>query len=483
MGFEDDEAGSRGFAVFTCEPVSLESSSTSSSSASKTSTTPTSLALLFRTRVNALVLASQPNVVALHDGSSFSTSSSSSPSSSSRSTLLGELSFPASTKVLAVRLRRDAVAVSLSNGRAAAYSLDSLRLLRSVETGPNALGLLSLVAGGSRTIFACPSAVVEEGEQEEKQQRRRGLGGLLTSFRKTRGAVRVEFVDAGRSVFIRAAKHQIAALALSQSAELLATASERGTLVRVFGLGEESSASSSPSSPSASSSSSSSSGTALTPCLRELRRGGEPARMLSLAFSPSVSVAVAAAAATSSSSTATVAMATTAEEGRRQQQRPQWLAAASDRGTVHVWSLLPRSLPPASPQPPATAAASRRLLVPSQQLLAAAAAAAGAPSPSSLAAERSSFHFKLPACDEKRQQESGKEMLAELSFSPGGKAVFAASATTCGEGGRCGLVAVALPGPSEEAGDGRGEELPSSSSPSSAAGLLCVPNLLELLPR
>ena len=459
LGFDKDDVGtgSGGFCVFSCEPVSLEScsplsaSSSSLTSETSASTAVTSAALLYKTRVSAFVLASRPNVVELHDGGGSIGGVGGGGSSSS---LLGELSFPASTKVLAVALRRDAVAVALSDGRAAAYSLDSLRLLRSVETGRNEFGLLALAAGGARTIFACPSGGLaeEEGEEEGGRSKKEGggLGGFLSRgslFRKgesekakrEEGIVRVEFVDAERSVLVRAARHGVAALALSQEGELLATASERGTLVRVFSLGDESSAS-------GRIAANASEETSLTPCLRELRRGGDPARMLSLAFSSS-----------SWSSPAT------AEEDKRQQQqqqkqrrRPRWLAAASDRGTVHVWGL---SRPPAAPSP-ATAAASHL------PFLAAAAAAAGAPYPSSLAAERSLFHFKL-------QHEVEGPMLAALSFSPGGKAVLAASAATSSS--RCGLVAVALP---EEGG----EESTSSSS-SAAAELFCVPDLFALLPR
>ena len=430
LGFDaDDETGSSGgFCVFSCEPVSLESCSPlpASPSTLKTSTSVTSAALLYKTRVSAFVFASQPNTVALYDGGAGGGTGTSQTSSS----LLGELSFPASTRVLAVRLRRDAVAVALSDGRAAAYSLDSLRLLRSVETGPNEIGLLALAAGGSRTVFACPS----------------GEGGTARG-----GTVRVEFADAGRSVLVRAARHGAAALALSQSAELLATASERGTLVRVFALGDESG-----------SGAANASEAALTPCLRELRRGGGPARMLSLAFSPSV--APSSPSASSSSSTAAAAAA----------KAPRWLAAASDKGTVHVWSL---SRPP--PAPPTAAATRSRLL------LAAAAAAAGAPSPSSLAAERSSFHFKLQQYEGEGGEGGGGgggggeggggPMLASLSFSPGGEAVFAAASAEREGGGRCSLVAVAVPGE-----DNGGEATPSSSA---AAELFCVPDLFALLPR
>ena len=510
VGFEG------GLSVFSSEPVSfLESVSAPSPattpSKEKTSTV-TAAALLYKTRVSALVLASQPNVVALHDGGGGAATTAS-------SSLLGELSVPESTKVVAVRLRRDAVAVALSDGRAAAYSLDSLRLLRSVETGPNELGLLALAAGGTRTIFACPAGSVdgeggEEDKEKEKEKEGGGGGGLLGGrggfllrggggssgggSRAPRraggtgtGTVRVEFVDAGRSVLVRAARHEVAALALSQAGELLATAGAKGTLVRIFALGDVEGASSIAAAAPPSSSWGATAPPPLTPCLRELRRGGDPARMLSLAFSPSVAAAASFSSSSSSSAETSTTAATTAEEKRQQQHRPGWIAAASDKGTVHVWNLSARA------PPPPTTTTSHVLLGPSRQLLAAAAAAAGAPSPSSLAAERSAFHFKLPGFFGGGGGGGGERepALAALSFSPCGKAVFAASATSSGKGAgaggalgegeeggsrsSCGLVAVALP---EEAGEN--ERAPSSySTAAAAAEVFCVPDLFALLPQ
>uniref|UniRef100_A0A1I8GU46 WD_REPEATS_REGION domain-containing protein n=1 Tax=Macrostomum lignano TaxID=282301 RepID=A0A1I8GU46_9PLAT len=81
-------------------------------------------------------------------------------------------------------------------------------------------------------------------------------------------------------VLIHAHQAPLAALQLSPDGELLATAGSRGTLVRLFG-------------------------TANRRLLRQLRRGADPALLYSLAWSPA----------------------------------SDWVCAASDKGTVHVWSV------------------------------------------------------------------------------------------------------------------------------------------------
>ncbi len=72
--------------------------------------------------------------------------------------------------------------------------------------------------------------------------------------------MRVELYDVRRTKFISAHTGQLAALALSGGGRLLATASEKGTLVRVFSTAD---------------------GTKL----QELRRGADPACIYSIAFS------------------------------------------------------------------------------------------------------------------------------------------------------------------------------------------------------
>lgn len=166
---------------------------------------------------------------------------------------IGELSFK--TPVRAVRLRRDRVAVALEH-KVLVYNFSDLRLLHQAETLANGKGLLALSPAPDAAVLACP--------------------GLHT------GQVRVELLDRRQTRFVSAHDSPLAALALSADGKRLATCSDKGTLVRVWGTADGSR-------------------------LQELRRGSQPAAIHCLALSRCC----------------------------------EWLAASSDKGTVHVWALAP----------------------------------------------------------------------------------------------------------------------------------------------
>lgn len=93
-----------------------------------------------------------------------------------------------------------------------------------------------------------------------------------------KGQVRVELFDLGSTKFVAAHDGELAHLALSLDGTRLATASDKGTLIRVF---DPSTAT----------------------LLHEFRRGADRATIYSIAFSPTL----------------------------------QYIACSSDKGTVHVW--------------------------------------------------------------------------------------------------------------------------------------------------
>ncbi|KAK9810333.1 hypothetical protein WJX72_008875 [[Myrmecia] bisecta] len=175
---------------------------------------------------------------------------------------IGELSFR--SQVRAVKLRRDRIVVALEH-KVLVYNFADLRLLHSIETLSNPSGLIALSAAADQTVLACP--------------------GLHS------GQVRVELYDVRRTKFIQAHSSALACCALALDGKLLATASERGTLVRIHSTSDGSK-------------------------LQELRRGADPACIFSIAFSKG--------------------------------DHPDWLAVSSDKGTVHVFSLDHHRLTPAS---------------------------------------------------------------------------------------------------------------------------------------
>jgi len=171
---------------------------------------------------------------------------------------IGELAFR--NPVRAVKLRKDRVAVALEQ-KVLLYDVEDLRLIQQEETLPNPDGLLALSPSADFAVLAYPGV--------------------------TMGKVRVELLATRRTKIVNAHNSEVAALALSANGKVLATASKKGTLVRVFSTADGSK-------------------------LREVRRGSVAATIYSLAFSRHQNGDV---------------------------PVPDWLAATSDSGTVHVFNL------------------------------------------------------------------------------------------------------------------------------------------------
>ncbi|GAA0182794.1 scaffold/adaptor protein [Lithospermum erythrorhizon] len=198
--------------------------------------------MLFRCNILALVGGGQnpqfpPNKVMIWDDH--------------QSKCIGELSFR--SDVRSVKLRRDRIIVALEQ-KIFVYNFVDLKLLHQIETIANPKGLCVVSQSGGTFVLVC-------------------LG-------LQKGQVRVENYSTKKTKFILAHDSRIACLALTQDGQFLATASTKGTLVRIYGTQE---------------------GT----LLQEVRRGADRAEIYCLAFSPTV----------------------------------QWLAVSSDKGTVHVFSL------------------------------------------------------------------------------------------------------------------------------------------------
>jgi WD domain, G-beta repeat. len=196
---------------------------------------------------------------------------------------IGELSFR--QRVLTVRLRRDRICVALRD-RVYVYNFGNLALLDTIITGAekNGLGLLSIStdAGGKSGALA--------GESDDD-------GMVLACPSVQRGQVRIELYGMRKNLLIDAHESPLAAIGLSVDGSLLATASERGTIIRLFETGKKvkghfgSNASVSSHPPG-------------TP-IREFRRGVEHAVIGCLSFS----------------------------------MDKMWLACASDHETVHIFRI------------------------------------------------------------------------------------------------------------------------------------------------
>ena len=126
---------------------------------------------------------------------------------------IGELSFR--SEVRSVRLRRDRIVVVLEH-KIYIYNFSDLKLLHQIETIPNPKGICALSSASDSIVLACV--------------------GLH------RGQVRVEHYGLKKTKFVLAHDTHIACLALTLDGLLLATASSKGTLVRIFNSMEQNSA-------------------------------------------------------------------------------------------------------------------------------------------------------------------------------------------------------------------------------------------------
>eukprot|EP00761_Pharyngomonas_kirbyi_P012576 gb/GECH01012603.1/.p1 GENE.gb/GECH01012603.1/~~gb/GECH01012603.1/.p1 ORF type:complete len:341 (+),score=75.22 gb/GECH01012603.1/:1-1023(+) len=229
----------RGFSIYNCEPFKETFKRGFANGGIGI------VAMLYRCNILALVGGGRypcfpPNKVMLWDDH--------------QSACIGELTFKSDVKE--VRLRRDKIVVVLEH-QVYVYNFDKLELIHRFETSPNPIGLCALSPAESSCVLACPSV--------------------------TKGSVRIERLDSGsgkKFQIITAHDSTLACISLSQEGDKLATASEKGTLIRVFDTdtGEK---------------------------LHEFRRGVDRAAIYSLSFS---------------------------RDG-------QFLCSSSDKGTIHVFAI------------------------------------------------------------------------------------------------------------------------------------------------
>lgn len=165
-----------------------------------------------------------------------------------QSKCIGELKFKSDVKN--VRMNKETIAVVLED-RIYVYEFSNLKIRDAIETYQNPDGLCCLSSKKDTNVLACPD--------------------------KTQGAIRVTYYD--NTTTIQAHDGPIACLAMTSDGQTIATASQKGTLIRVFN-------------------------TTTGTKLQEVRRGADSAKIYSIAFSTN-----------------------------------DMLAVTSDKGTVHVFAV------------------------------------------------------------------------------------------------------------------------------------------------
>jgi len=195
IGFNQDQScfavgTTTGFKVFNCSPFKETISRVLDGGGIRF------VEMLFRCNIFALVGARDntrfhPNKVIIWDDQ--------------RRKDIGELSFRHEVK--AVRLRRDKVVVVLEF-KVLLYKFADLTCVLEVDTVSNSKGLCALCPSPNHTVLACPGS--------------------------HRGHVRVELLEHRKTFSVQAHNSPLSGLALTLDGSRVATASEKGTILRVF---------------------------------------------------------------------------------------------------------------------------------------------------------------------------------------------------------------------------------------------------------
>ena len=164
---------------------------------------------------------------------------------------LSELKF--NQNIMNVKLRKDKIIV-VCRDKIYVFNLSTFKHIDIIETGDNSHGIVGVSYEPEQTLLAYPD--------------------------KKRGLVRIKNYEKSIVYHISAHENNIAYITLSYDGKLLATASEKGTLIRVFNTENGN-------------------------ILQEIRRGKNKADIKYICFEPNY----------------------------------KFIAATSNKGTIHIWSL------------------------------------------------------------------------------------------------------------------------------------------------
>eukprot|EP00392_Amoebophrya_sp_AT5.2_P001139 g1141.t1 len=146
---------------------------------------------------------------------------------------IAELSFR--SQVRQVKLRRDIVLV-LIDRKVYIYRFSDLTLIDHIETFPNPRGLCTLSASQDRTVLACPG--VQKGkilvvfyDQQKIQSAQSGLANTNQDQKDGGDFTRMQNCRE-KTTLITAHESKVSQLSLNFEGTLVASASDKGTLIR-----------------------------------------------------------------------------------------------------------------------------------------------------------------------------------------------------------------------------------------------------------
>ncbi|KAH6851215.1 WD40-repeat-containing domain protein [Chaetomium sp. MPI-CAGE-AT-0009] len=150
-----------------------------------------------------------------------------------RGSVICDLTFP--TAVLAVRLNRKTLAVVLEE-EIYVYDIGNMALKHTIATSPNPNAIFALSPSSERGYIAYPMPKPREDQGERRPAHAPPLSEYVPP---TSGALMVYDTASGKAVnVIEAHKMPLCCIALNNEGTKVATASERGTIVRVYSVPE-----------------------------------------------------------------------------------------------------------------------------------------------------------------------------------------------------------------------------------------------------
>lgn len=164
---------------------------------------------------------------------------------------LSELKF--SQNILNLKLRKDKIAV-ICTDKIYLFSLNSFQSIDIIETGENPHGVIGINYSLEKTIIAYPD--------------------------KKKGKIKIKNYEKTNNINVNAHEKTIGIIVLTINGDLMASATEMGTIIRIFDTDNGN-------------------------MVQEVRRGKEKAQIKCICF----------------------------------EQNNKFIAATSNRGTVHIWSL------------------------------------------------------------------------------------------------------------------------------------------------
>ncbi|ORY52828.1 WD40 repeat-like protein [Leucosporidium creatinivorum] len=147
-----------------------------------------------------------------------------------RQSTICELTFP--TTILAVKLNRRRLVVVLEE-RIYVYDISNMKLLHEIETSPNPQAICALSPSSENSYLAYPSPLPSPSTPYTSTP---PAAPPSTSPQSAGDVLLFDAVSLSVTNIIQAHKSPIAFIALNASGTLLATASDKGTVIRVFTL-------------------------------------------------------------------------------------------------------------------------------------------------------------------------------------------------------------------------------------------------------